>query len=104
MVIDAEGISAVSMSSGGNFKPPNVLFSLFRVALSSLLDAKTAVKPVGSNVLGCMVVAFDDDLVKHEDDGNVSLVLGNLTVNATGVASFEANFPPCARAAEEAAC
>ncbi len=47
--------------------------------------------------------AFDDDLVKHEDNDNPSLGPGNLTVNVVGLASFEADFPPSACAAAKAA-
>ncbi len=93
MVIDAVGKSAVPRSSGGDFKPPNVLFSLFKAALTSLLDALAAILPAGSTVLGCMVAAFEDDLVKHKDDDNASLIIANFTVNAIGLASLEADFP-----------
>ncbi len=42
--------------------------------------------------------------MKGDADDAASLVLGALTNNAVGAASFEAKFPPCACAAEEAAC
>jgi hypothetical protein len=62
MAIDEVSMSAVPRSSGGSFKPPNVLFILLKVAaLSPLFDA-------------------------------------------VGLASFIADFPPCACAAGEAAC
>ncbi len=49
-------------------------------------------------------MAFDDDLVKCKDDGNTTLVPGNLTGNAVRLAVCKVGFPPCACAAGEAAC
>ncbi len=44
-----------------------------------------------------MATAFDDDLVKRVDDGNATVVHGNLTGNATG----QAGFPPSANRSEQ---
>jgi hypothetical protein len=104
MVADAVGMSAVPRSSGVGFKSPNVLFSVFEAALFSLFEVATAVLPVGYNGWDCVVAAFYDDQVKCDNGDAASLVLGTLTNSGVGAASFEANFPCCACAAEEAAC
>jgi hypothetical protein len=104
MVIDAVGISDVPRISGGDFKPPNVLFALPEVAPSSLFDAKTPrMQPLGSTALGNMVRAFDNDLVKRENDGNTTVGVANLTGNAVGPAGFKDCLLPCVYATREGA-
>ncbi len=104
MVADAEGMSAVPRSLGGDFKSPNILFSVLNGALFSLYEAATAMLPAVSTGWGCMVAAFNNDWVKRDAGDAASLVLGTLTNNAVEAASFEANYPPCACAAEKTAC
>jgi hypothetical protein len=43
-----------------------------------------------------VAMAFDDDLVRHVDDDNATVVHGNSTGNAAGLACREAACSPCA--------
>ncbi len=64
-----------------------------------------SIYPPCSTTLGNMVVmVFDDDLMKQMDDGNATIVCGNFTGNASGLAGCKATFPPCACATGEDAC
>jgi hypothetical protein len=67
IVNDAVGISDVPGSSGINVKPPNLL-------LTSAESGNVA------------ALAFDYDLMRRMDDENATVVRGNSTGNADGLA------------------
>jgi hypothetical protein len=69
------GISDVPRTSGINVKPPNLLL------LSAELGNVVAM--ASGNVAA---TAFDDELVRHVDDGNATFVCGYATENAVRLA------------------
>ena len=69
------GISDVPGTSGIDVKPPNVL--LASAELGNVVAAASG------NVAA---MAFDDDLVRRMDDKNATVVHGNSTDNAAGIA------------------
>jgi hypothetical protein len=76
IVFDAVGISDVPRTSGINVKPPNVLLASAKLG--------NVVAMASRNVAA---TAFDDDLVRHVDDENATVVHSDSTGNAAGLAS-----------------
>ncbi len=75
IVFDAVGISDVPGTAGINVKPPNVLLASAELG--------NVVAMASGNVAA---TAFDDDLVRHVDDENATVVHGDSTGNAAGLA------------------
>jgi hypothetical protein len=75
IVFDAVGISDVPRTSGINVKPPNVL-------LASAESGNIVVTASGN----VAATAFNDDFVRHVDDENATVVRGDSTGNAAGLA------------------
>jgi hypothetical protein len=75
IVFDAVGIPDVPGTSGIDVKPPNVLLAS--------AESGNMVATASENLVA---TAFNDDLVRHMDDENTTVVRGDSTGNAVGLA------------------
>jgi hypothetical protein len=83
---DAVGIPDVPGSSGIDVKPPNVLLASAESCTNSLLEAPTESGKRGTSLGSVVALAFDDDLVRQVDDEKATVVCGNSTGIAAGLA------------------